>query len=89
MSPKPDEHRKPETPRKRGRSDLFARRRRAAREDYDPGKLTRFMIYHIASGVAAGWVVMLALIWLDIGGVGSLIRGSDQRELVTAMMAAS
>ena len=56
-------------------------------EAYDPNKLVRFLLRHVANGVAGGWTFMLALIWLDVGGIGGLIRGSDQRELVTAMMA--
>ncbi|MEM6438494.1 MAG: hypothetical protein AAF763_02185 [Pseudomonadota bacterium] len=57
------------------------------RKPYDPHKLTRFLLHHAANGVAAGWIVMLLLLWLDVGGLGALITGSDQRELVTAMMA--
>lgn len=59
------------------------------RTPYDPTRLIRFLLHHAANGVAAGWTVLLLLIWTDVGGLGSLIWGSDQRELVTALMAAS
>lgn len=57
------------------------------RRHYDPTRLVRFVVRHTANGVIAGWVFMLALLWLDIGGVGTLVHGAEQRELITAMMA--
>ncbi|HKK36741.1 MAG TPA: hypothetical protein VJ994_10660 [Paracoccaceae bacterium] len=58
-----------------------------ARKDYDPNRLARFVIRHSANGVAAGWTILLAFLWLDIGGIGTLVREAAQRELITAMMA--
>lgn len=61
--------------------------RRDPPRDDDPTRLIRFLLHHTANGVAAGWTAMLALIWLDVGGLGTLLQGSAVRELATAMMA--
>lgn len=58
-----------------------------SRTPYDPNRLPRFVLRHAFNGVIAGWVFMLLLLWLDIGQVGTLVRGAEQRELITAMMA--
>lgn len=53
----------------------------------DPARLMRFVFRHAANGIAAGWTALLALLWLDVGGIGTLVHNSPSRELVTAMMA--
>lgn len=58
-----------------------------AQKTHDPNKLARFVLRHAVNGVAAGWTFLLALLWLDIGEVGSLVRAAEERELITAMMA--
>jgi hypothetical protein len=57
------------------------------KRDPDPNRLMRFVGRHALNGVIAGWVCMLALLWLDIGGLGALIEQARAKELVTAMMA--
>ena len=57
------------------------------RRPYDPNRLARFVLRHSLNGVIAGWVFLLALLWLDIGEIGTLVRAAEQRELITAMMA--
>ena len=57
------------------------------RPSYDPNRLVRFVLRHSLAGVMGGWTFLLALLWLDIGGVGTLVRAAEQRELITAMMA--
>ena len=58
-------------------------------EKDDPLKLIRFVGRHALNGAVAGWVIMLALMQLDIGGLGTLVREAESRELITAMMAFS
>ena len=57
------------------------------RDRHDPTRLLRFVARHALNGIIAGWVCLLALLWLDIGGLGALIATSPFEELVTAMMA--
>ncbi|MGG7568469.1 hypothetical protein ACQ5SO_20130 [Rhodovulum sp. DZ06] len=57
------------------------------REPYDPFKLVRFVAKHALHGVLAGWTTLLAILWLDIGGFGTLVHGSEDRELISAMLA--
>ena len=53
----------------------------------DPGRLLRFVLISAADGVAAGWTVLLALLWLDIGGLGARVHGSADAELAVLMLA--
>lgn len=57
------------------------------RKPYDPFKLVRFVGKHALHGVLAGWTALLAILWLDIGGFGTLVRGSEERELISVMLA--
>ncbi|MGM0586073.1 MAG: hypothetical protein ACQEUZ_15610 [Pseudomonadota bacterium] len=57
------------------------------REPHDPTRVLRFVARHALNGIIAGWVCMLLLLWLDIGGLGALIAASPSEELATAMMA--
>lgn len=50
-------------------------------------KLTRYLIRHMLTGIAVGWSLLLALVWSDLGGIGSLIRGSDAGALALTMLA--
>ena len=57
------------------------------REPHDPTRLLRFVARHAINGVVAGWVCLLLLIWLDVGGVGTMLDGSSSGDLATAMLA--
>lgn len=57
------------------------------REPYDPSKLIRYVARHVLTGVIAGWVVLLALLWLDIGDLGTRVAASADRTLITIMLA--
>jgi hypothetical protein len=50
-------------------------------------KLVRYLIRHCLTGMMVGWSLLLALIWLDLAGIGSLIRGSDAGPLALTMLA--
>jgi hypothetical protein len=57
------------------------------REPHDPTKLIRFVARQTLTGVIAGWTVLLGLLWMDIGGLGTRVAASPDRELVTFMLA--
>ena len=57
------------------------------REPHDPTKLLRYVARHALTGVIAGWVVLLGLLWMDIGGLGTRVAASPDRELITIMLA--
>lgn len=44
--------------------------------DHDPNRLIRYVLISALDGVAAGWTFLLALLWLDIGGLGALVHGA-------------
>ncbi|MFN4099187.1 MAG: hypothetical protein ACK4GT_05375 [Pararhodobacter sp.] len=46
-------------------------------------ELIRFMIGHFVNGVVLGWAFGLTLIWMDIGGIGTLL-GQSNSALLTA-----
>jgi hypothetical protein len=50
-------------------------------------RLTRYLIRHCITGIMVGWALLLAIIWSDLGGIGSLIRGSDAGGLALTMLA--
>lgn len=47
----------------------------AAQPPTDPYWLVKYVAISAADGIAAGWTFLLALLWLDIGGLGSLVHG--------------
>ncbi len=51
---------------------------------HDPNRLARYVAMAAAEGVAAGWACLLALLWLDVGGFGRLVHGSE--DAVTALV---
>lgn len=51
-------------------------------------RLLRFLASHCATGVAAGWALLLGLKWTDVGRIGSLIERSDIGWLGLLMLAA-
>jgi hypothetical protein len=57
------------------------------RKDKDPTRLVRFVLISAADGIAAGWLTLLALLWLDVGGLGSRVHGSANAELAVLMLA--
>ena len=50
-------------------------------------RLLRFLARHCATGVAAGWALLLGLIWTDVAGIGGLIHGSTLGWLGLLMLA--
>ena len=52
----------------------------------DPYRLTKYVARGAGEGVAAGWVTLLILKWLDIGGIGSLIANSSDGSLALLML---
>ncbi len=54
---------------------------------YDPNRLPKFILRHAINGIVAGWVAMLALIWLDLGGLGARLAASPDGDLATALLA--
>lgn len=47
------------------------------RSGADPYRLMKYVAISAADGIAAGWTFMLALLWLDVGGLGTLVHGSS------------
>lgn len=47
------------------------------RAPYDPWWLVKYVLISAMDGVAAGWTFLLILLWLDIGGLGTLVHGAD------------
>jgi hypothetical protein len=45
-----------------------------ARHDW---RLLRFLLRHCATGIVAGWCLMLGLVWTDVGRIGTLMDRSD------------
>jgi hypothetical protein len=58
----------------------------AAREAVDRA-LRRHVSRRCLDGVAAGWALMLGLVWTDVGRVGSLIDSSEHGALALIMLA--
>ena len=54
---------------------------------HDPTRLLRYVARHALTGAVAGWTALLALLWLDIGDLGTRVAGSADRELITVMLA--
>jgi len=48
-------------------------------------KLIRFMLTHVANGMAIGCAALLAMIWFDVLGVGTLLA-KDRSGLATAVL---
>lgn len=49
-------------------------------------KLIRFLLTHFADGAALGGLIFLALLWLDIAGIGSLLDGEDSSLLTVLLL---
>lgn len=45
---------------------------------HDPNRLLRFVALAAGDGIAAGWSILLLLIWLDIGPIGALLDRSPE-----------
>jgi len=48
----------------------------------------RFILGHLAIGVASGWLVLGGVLWFDIGGIASLLAAAPSRSLILAMLLA-
>lgn len=45
--------------------------------EHDPYRLVKYVAVSAGDGIAAGWTCLLAMLWLDIGGLGTLVHGSE------------
>lgn len=52
-------------------------------------RLLRFLARHCATGIVAGWSLLLGLKWTDVGRIGTLIESSDAGWIAFAMLAAA
>jgi hypothetical protein len=52
-----------------------------------PTAQARFLIARALDGVAAGWTVLLGLVWTDVGRIGTLMDRSDLGELAMGVLA--
>ncbi|MEM7529780.1 MAG: hypothetical protein AAF416_19275 [Pseudomonadota bacterium] len=59
--------------------------RRAAA--HDPYRLLRFVATGAADGIAAGWILLIAMVELNFQGVGSLVKGAEDGALALLMLA--
>ena len=50
--------------------------------------LIRFLAIHAATGVALGWGIVIALLWLDAGGLGTLVSRSTTPIMAVAVLGA-
>ncbi len=68
-----------------GRCDAStsAHQARANRQDL---RLLRFLGINMAIGTGAGWAFLAALLWFDIGGLGTLVLAASDKYLAIAMM---
>ncbi|MDF2232584.1 hypothetical protein P2H44_08475 [Albimonas sp. CAU 1670] len=57
------------------------------KKPHDPYRLAKFVGLHAATGIVAGWVALLILLWTDIGGLGSLVARAERSEMATVMLA--
>jgi hypothetical protein len=49
--------------------------------------LPAFLLARALDGVAAGWAVLLGLVWTDVGRIGTLMDRSDTGELAMGVLA--
>ncbi|PQA87450.1 hypothetical protein [Hyphococcus luteus] len=49
-------------------------------------RLVRFLLTHLIIGTVSGWIFVAALIWFDIGGLGSLVTGSSVGPMAVIML---
>lgn len=50
--------------------------------------LIQFLFRSMCDGIAVGWALLLAILWSDLGGIGSMVRASSVGEMAVAMLAA-
>ena len=52
-------------------------------------RLLRFLARHCATGVVAGWALLLGLLWTDAGGIGTIVHGAETGWIGLLMLAAA
>lgn len=52
-------------------------------------RLLRYLLIHCAGGIAAGWLMLAGLIWVDAAGLGTLIAHADGAFVPLFILAAS
>lgn len=48
-------------------------------------KLVRFMLYHIANGIAIGCIFLFVMIWFDVMGLGTMLK-TDTSGIATFLL---
>ncbi len=51
----------------------------------NPPKLVRFMLYHIANGLAIGCAFLFGMIWFDVWGLGTMLE-TDSTGIATFIL---
>jgi len=49
-------------------------------------ELLRFLAGHLLVGIAAGWMVLAAMLWLDVGGLATLLWASPDWPVLLALL---
>jgi len=50
------------------------------------GPILIFLVSHMLVGIVVGWLILGALLWLDIGGLWTLLRGSAHATIAVFML---
>jgi hypothetical protein len=58
------------------------------REDVEMAGTDRFMLANVVAGLVLGFVVAAAIIILDVHGIGTLLRNSDQTFVAAVLLTA-
>ncbi|MEO0763513.1 MAG: hypothetical protein AAFZ09_17190 [Pseudomonadota bacterium] len=53
----------------------------------DPYRLVKFVAVAAGDGIAAGWIVLLLMVELDLQGLGSLVKGVSGGGVALAALA--
>lgn len=56
------------------------------RDELNSNPLLGLMAAHLAAGIVAGWAALGTLLWLDIGGIRSLIAADHSGWVAVIMM---
>ncbi len=55
-------------------------------QKHDPNRLARYVGMAALEGVMAGWACLLALLWLDVGGFGTLVHSSEDAVMALVIL---
>ncbi|MEM6678651.1 MAG: hypothetical protein AAF675_12350 [Pseudomonadota bacterium] len=71
----------------RDKTDQGCDVRRPVRADRDPNRLIRLVATGAGDGIAAGWLLLLAMVELDFQGLGTLVKGTEDGPFALLLMA--